>query len=174
MTLVVYNLTCSSGYNTTTTFWQKFCCPKCQVELPPTSLANQVKRRIEFFISTYYKGIMMCDDETCDYTTWSLNLHVVGESERGTVDAKLKATIEKEVGKIRGLVGLAFSTAQKDADEEDFGDEDDEEKDHQAIDILLAEIDIYELFAFKHCWGRRLKLALCEGSTKNKKNTNNF
>ncbi|CAI9277114.1 unnamed protein product [Lactuca saligna] len=88
----------SSGYNTTTTFWQKFCCPKCQVELPPTSLANQ------------------CDDETCDYTTWSLNLRVVGESERGTVcpnylrcngrlvrrvDAKLKATIEKEVGRIR-------------------------------------------------------------------------
>ncbi|KAJ6857805.1 hypothetical protein NC651_039283 [Populus alba x Populus x berolinensis] len=38
-----------------------------------------------------------------------------------------------------------------------FGD-----KDHQAIDILLAEIDIYELFAFKHCKGRRTKLALCE------------
>ncbi|CAI9276264.1 unnamed protein product [Lactuca saligna] len=68
------------------------------------------------------------------------------------VDAKLKAAVEKEVGRIRGLVGLAFSTAQKvrdsnffswfsgtqceddideiqdgDADEEDFGDEDDEE-----------------------------------------------
>ncbi|CAI9282481.1 unnamed protein product [Lactuca saligna] len=114
----------SSGYNTTTTFWQKFCCPKCQVELPPTSLSNQIKRRIEFFISTYYKGIMTCDDETCDYTTWSLNLHVVGESERGTVCPnylrcngrlvrRLKATVEKEVGRIRGLVGLAFSTAQK-------------------------------------------------------------
>ncbi|KAJ6958690.1 hypothetical protein NC653_040365 [Populus alba x Populus x berolinensis] len=38
-----------------------------------------------------------------------------------------------------------------------FGD-----KDHQAIDILLAEIDIYELFAFKHCKGRRTKLVLCE------------
>ncbi|KAJ6913092.1 hypothetical protein NC651_015552 [Populus alba x Populus x berolinensis] len=36
------------------------------------------------------------------------------------------------------------------------------DKDHQAIDILLAEIDIYELFAFKHCKGRRVKLALCE------------
>ncbi|KAF3436695.1 hypothetical protein FNV43_RR19442 [Rhamnella rubrinervis] len=35
-------------------------------------------------------------------------------------------------------------------------------KDHQAIDILLAEIDIYELFAFKHCKGRKNKLALCE------------
>ncbi|CAI9282711.1 unnamed protein product [Lactuca saligna] len=29
-------------------------------------------------------------------------------------DAKLKAAVEKEVGRIRGLVGLAFSTAQKD------------------------------------------------------------
>ncbi|XP_017405548.1 uncharacterized protein LOC108319046 [Vigna angularis] len=38
-----------------------------------------------------------------------------------------------------------------------FGD-----KEHQAIDILLAEIDIYELFAFKHCKGRKVKLALCE------------
>lgn len=38
------------------------------------------------------------------------------------------------------------------------------QKDHQAIDILLAEIDIYELFAFKHCKGRKAKLALCEGS----------
>ncbi|CAI0552364.1 unnamed protein product [Linum tenue] len=35
-------------------------------------------------------------------------------------------------------------------------------KDHQAVDILLAEIDIYELFAFKHCKRRRVKLALCE------------
>ncbi|KAL8153516.1 hypothetical protein V2J09_011276 [Rumex salicifolius] len=33
---------------------------------------------------------------------------------------------------------------------------------HQSIDILLAEIDIYELFAFKHCKGRKAKLALCE------------
>ncbi|KAF5748625.1 hypothetical protein HS088_TW04G00583 [Tripterygium wilfordii] len=38
-----------------------------------------------------------------------------------------------------------------------FGD-----KEHQAIDILLAEIDIYELFAFKHCKGRKVKLSLCE------------
>ncbi|KAL0315931.1 UNVERIFIED_CONTAM: hypothetical protein Sradi_5471300 [Sesamum radiatum] len=36
------------------------------------------------------------------------------------------------------------------------------EKEHQAIDILLAEIDIYELFSFKHCKGRKVKLALCE------------
>ncbi|GFP82154.1 hypothetical protein PHJA_000358700 [Phtheirospermum japonicum] len=36
------------------------------------------------------------------------------------------------------------------------------QNDHNAIDILLAEIDIYELFAFKHCKGRKVKLALCE------------
>ncbi|KAL6519255.1 hypothetical protein OROGR_018575 [Orobanche gracilis] len=36
------------------------------------------------------------------------------------------------------------------------------ENDHNAVDILLAEIDIYELFAFKHCKGRKVKLALCE------------
>lgn len=37
-------------------------------------------------------------------------------------------------------------------------------QDHQAVDILLAEVDIYEIFAFKHCKGRRVKLALCEGT----------
>ncbi|XP_051149082.1 uncharacterized protein LOC127263856 isoform X2 [Andrographis paniculata] len=36
------------------------------------------------------------------------------------------------------------------------------ENDHHTIDILLAEIDIYELFVFKHCRGRKVKLALCE------------
>ncbi|KAK1410275.1 hypothetical protein QVD17_36810 [Tagetes erecta] len=66
-------------------FWQKLCCPKCQVEVSPVSIANQVKRRADSFISTYYKGLMMCDDETCNYTTRSLNLRVIGDSERGTV-----------------------------------------------------------------------------------------
>jgi hypothetical protein len=32
------------------------------------------------------------------------------------------------------------------------------------VDILLAEIDVYELFAFKHCVGRRVQLALCKGT----------
>ncbi|KAL5699775.1 hypothetical protein ACHQM5_030632 [Ranunculus cassubicifolius] len=36
------------------------------------------------------------------------------------------------------------------------------DKDHQAVDILLAEIDVYELFTFKHCKGRKVKLALCQ------------
>ncbi|XP_071730497.1 DNA polymerase alpha catalytic subunit [Rutidosis leptorrhynchoides] len=66
-------------------FWHKLCCPKCQVEIPPVSIANQVKRRAEMFISRYYKGLMTCDDETCNYSTRSLNLRVIGDSERGTV-----------------------------------------------------------------------------------------
>nr|KAJ0191097.1 hypothetical protein LSAT_V11C800438600 [Lactuca sativa] len=32
--------------STTTTFWQKFCCPTCQVEFPPASLANQVDAKL--------------------------------------------------------------------------------------------------------------------------------
>ncbi|CAM0953876.1 unnamed protein product [Alopecurus aequalis] len=35
-------------------------------------------------------------------------------------------------------------------------------EDYHAVDILLAEIDVYELFAFKHCVGRRIQLALCK------------
>ncbi|KAL4577433.1 hypothetical protein LXL04_013542 [Taraxacum kok-saghyz] len=145
----------------TASFWQKLCCPKCQVEVPPASLANQVKRRAESFISTYYKGIMTCDDETCDYTTRSLNLRVVGESERGTVcpnyprcngrlvrqyseanvykqlsyfcylldadrcidkvDGKLRSVVEKEVGRLTPLVGLASLTARKVRDRCDYG-----------------------------------------------------
>ncbi|GKB44965.1 DNA polymerase alpha catalytic subunit, partial [Tanacetum coccineum] len=49
-----------------TSFWNKLCWRKCQVEVPSVSVANQ------------------CDDETCDYTTLSLNLRVIGDSERGT------------------------------------------------------------------------------------------
>lgn len=37
-------------------------------------------------------------------------------------------------------------------------------QDYHAVDILLAEIDVYELFAFKHCVGRRVQLALCKGT----------
>ncbi|MBA0795294.1 hypothetical protein Gohar_006166, partial [Gossypium harknessii] len=69
------------------------------------------------------------------------------------------------VGKTIGAVEVEISEDEaedrlQDAIQEKFavfGD-----KDHQAIDILLAEIDIYELFAFKHCKGRKVKLALCD------------
>nr|KAJ0184995.1 hypothetical protein LSAT_V11C900469830 [Lactuca sativa] len=43
-----------------------------------------------------------------------LGLSGVGGVFNEHVDAKLKDAVEKEVGRIRGLVGLAFSTAQKD------------------------------------------------------------
>uniref|UniRef100_A0A803KXY4 DNA polymerase n=1 Tax=Chenopodium quinoa TaxID=63459 RepID=A0A803KXY4_CHEQI len=72
----------------------KFChrlrCPKCPEEgdvgqISPAMIANQVKRQADGFISKYYRGLMTCDDETCKYTTRSLNLRVIGDSERGTV-----------------------------------------------------------------------------------------
>lgn len=71
-------------------FWHRLCCPKCPEEgdlgrISPAMMANQVKRQAEGFVSTYYKGVMMCDDETCKHTTRSLNLRLVGDSERGTV-----------------------------------------------------------------------------------------
>uniref|UniRef100_A0A803KSA7 DNA polymerase n=1 Tax=Chenopodium quinoa TaxID=63459 RepID=A0A803KSA7_CHEQI len=65
-------------------------CPKCPEEgdvgqISPAMIANQVKRQADGFISKYYRGLMTCDDETCKYTTRSLNLRVIGDSERGTV-----------------------------------------------------------------------------------------
>ncbi|KAL5715404.1 DNA-directed DNA polymerase [Ranunculus cassubicifolius] len=71
-------------------FWRRLHCPKCPEEekrarILPAMIANQVKRQVDRFISMYYKGVMTCDDETCKYTTRSLNLRVIGESERGTV-----------------------------------------------------------------------------------------
>ncbi|KAF5463781.1 hypothetical protein F2P56_013914 [Juglans regia] len=74
----------------TNSFWQKLRCPKCPEEgtvgrISPATIANQVKRQVEGFVSKYYRGLMTCDDETCKYTTRSLNLRLVGDSERGTV-----------------------------------------------------------------------------------------
>ncbi|KAJ8430025.1 hypothetical protein Cgig2_008464 [Carnegiea gigantea] len=70
--------------------WLKVRCPKCPEaedvgRISPVMIANQVKRQADRFISMYYRGQMMCDDETCKYTTRSLNLRVIGDSERGTV-----------------------------------------------------------------------------------------
>ncbi|KAE7999625.1 hypothetical protein FH972_004033 [Carpinus fangiana] len=74
----------------TCNFWQRLRCPKCPEEgtlgkISPAMIANQVKRQAEGFMSKYYKGLMTCDDETCKYTTRSLNLRLIGDSERGTV-----------------------------------------------------------------------------------------
>ncbi|XP_043713138.1 uncharacterized protein LOC122661706 [Telopea speciosissima] len=68
--------------------------------------------------------------------------------------------VEKTIGAVAEISEDEAENRLQDAIQEKFavfGD-----KDHQAIDILLAEIDIYELFAFKHCKGRKSKLALCE------------
>ncbi|XP_041017361.1 uncharacterized protein LOC121259709 [Juglans microcarpa x Juglans regia] len=68
--------------------------------------------------------------------------------------------VEKTIGAVSELSEDEAEDRLQDAIQEKFavfGD-----KEHQAIDILLAEIDIYELFAFKHCKGRKVKLALCE------------
>ncbi|KAL1561351.1 DNA-directed DNA polymerase [Salvia divinorum] len=69
-------------------FWHKLCCPRCPEgdvgKITPAAIANQVKRQAERFVSIYYKGLMMCDDETCNYTTRGVNLRAMGDSERGT------------------------------------------------------------------------------------------
>ncbi|GLT28617.1 hypothetical protein SLA2020_035370 [Shorea laevis] len=68
--------------------------------------------------------------------------------------------VEKTIGAVEEISEDEAEDRLQEAIQEKFavfGD-----KDHQAIDILLAEIDIYELFAFKHCKGRKVKLALCE------------
>ncbi|XP_061990573.1 uncharacterized protein LOC133708993 [Rosa rugosa] len=68
--------------------------------------------------------------------------------------------VQKTIGAVSEITEDEAEDRLQDAIQEKFavfGD-----KDHQAIDILLAEIDIYELFAFKHCKGRKVKLALCE------------
>ncbi|RZC27731.1 putative ribonuclease H protein [Glycine soja] len=69
-------------------------------------------------------------------------------------------SVEKTIGSASEISEEEAEDRLQDAIQEKFavfGD-----KEHQAIDILLAEIDIYELFAFKHCKGRKVKLALCE------------
>ncbi|KAI7744577.1 hypothetical protein M8C21_015990 [Ambrosia artemisiifolia] len=68
--------------------------------------------------------------------------------------------VEKTLGAVAEITEEEAEDHLQDAIQEKFAAFGD--NDHQAIDILLAEIDIYELFAFKHCWGRRTKLSLCE------------
>ncbi|KAK7406532.1 hypothetical protein VNO78_08159 [Psophocarpus tetragonolobus] len=72
-----------SDYN----FWRKLCCSKCpgDVKISSAMIANQVKRQAERFVLMYYRGLLMCDDETCKHTTRSVSLRVVGDSERGTI-----------------------------------------------------------------------------------------
>lgn len=72
----------------TVDFWHRLHCPKCldkgdEEIISPATIANQVKRQAEGFISRYYKGQMTCD-ESCNYTTRSVNLRILGDSEKGT------------------------------------------------------------------------------------------
>ncbi|XP_022947955.1 DNA polymerase alpha catalytic subunit [Cucurbita moschata] len=74
----------------TSKFWNNLRCPKCPDEasagrMTPGMIANQVKRQAERFISMYYNGLLMCEDETCKYTTRAVNLRVMGDSEKGTI-----------------------------------------------------------------------------------------
>ncbi|XP_078168075.1 DNA-directed DNA polymerase [Carex rostrata] len=89
-------LTTSSGggvgteNDTNHNFWHRMRCPRCPAEaegcfISAPMLANQVKRQADNFISSYYKGLMVCDVETCKYTTRSVNLRLVGDAEKGTV-----------------------------------------------------------------------------------------
>ncbi|AQK70822.1 hypothetical protein ZEAMMB73_Zm00001d016452 [Zea mays] len=66
-----------------------------------------------------------------------------------TVGAVAEVTEEEAEEKLQDTIRERFSS---------FGE------DYHAVDILLAEIDVYELFAFKHCVGRRIQLALCKGT----------
>ena len=38
-----------------------------------------------------------------------------------------------------------------------------DEHQQNAVDMLMAEVDVYEMFYYKHCKGRKVQLALCEG-----------
>ncbi|ONM36132.1 DNA polymerase alpha catalytic subunit [Zea mays] len=78
------------GKDATANFWRHMRCPRCldntvESKFSPSMLANQMKRQADNFISLYYKGLQMCDDEGCKYSTHSVNLRVMGDSERGTV-----------------------------------------------------------------------------------------
>nr|XP_023889678.1 uncharacterized protein LOC112001731 [Quercus suber] len=88
---------------------------------------------------------------------WSWGPAVGGEGVRTELSLP---NVEKTIGAVSEISEDEAEDRLQDAIQEKFsifGD-----KEHQAIDILLAEIDIYELFAFKHCKGRKTKLALCE------------
>ncbi|KAK9989673.1 hypothetical protein SO802_029912 [Lithocarpus litseifolius] len=88
---------------------------------------------------------------------WSWGPAVGGEGVRTELSLP---NVEKTIGAVSEISEDEAEDRLQDAIQEKFsifGD-----KEHQAIDILLAEIDIYELFAFKHCKGRKVKLALCE------------
>ncbi|GJM92444.1 hypothetical protein PR202_ga08918 [Eleusine coracana subsp. coracana] len=80
----------NEGKDATANFWCRMRCPRCpenvdDSRISPHVLANQMKRQADNFINLYYKGLLMCDDEGCKYSTHRVNLRVMGDSERGTI-----------------------------------------------------------------------------------------
>ncbi|KAK3162584.1 hypothetical protein QOZ80_1BG0091200 [Eleusine coracana subsp. coracana] len=80
----------NEGKDATANFWHCMRCPRCpenvdDSRISPHVLANQMKRQADNFINLYYKGLLMCDDEGCKYSTHRVNLRVMGDSERGTI-----------------------------------------------------------------------------------------
>ncbi|KAL6614103.1 hypothetical protein ACP70R_036373 [Stipagrostis hirtigluma subsp. patula] len=80
----------NEGKDATANFWRSMRCPRCPDNVDASRisapvLANQMKRQADNFINVYYKGLLMCDDEGCKYMTHSINLRVMGDSERGTM-----------------------------------------------------------------------------------------
>uniref|UniRef100_A0A0E0N5K2 DNA polymerase n=1 Tax=Oryza rufipogon TaxID=4529 RepID=A0A0E0N5K2_ORYRU len=80
----------NEGNDASINFWRRMRCPRCpddtdESRVSPAVLANQMKRQADSFINLYYKGLLMCDDEGCKYSTHSVNLRVMGDSERGTI-----------------------------------------------------------------------------------------
>ncbi|KAF7026390.1 hypothetical protein CFC21_038501 [Triticum aestivum] len=80
----------NEGKDATVNFWRRIRCPRCpddtdECRVSPAVLANQIKRQADNFINQYYKGLLMCDDEGCKYSTHIVNLRVMGDSERGTI-----------------------------------------------------------------------------------------
>uniref|UniRef100_A0A0D9V897 DNA polymerase n=1 Tax=Leersia perrieri TaxID=77586 RepID=A0A0D9V897_9ORYZ len=80
----------NEGKDANINFWRWMRCPRCpddtdESTVSPAVLANQMKRQADNFINLYYKGLLMCDDEGCKYSTHNVNLRVMGDSERGTI-----------------------------------------------------------------------------------------
>ncbi|MED6210639.1 hypothetical protein PIB30_066086 [Stylosanthes scabra] len=115
-------------------FWRKLRCPKCPEDgierISPAMLTNQVKMQAEKFVLMYYRGLLMCDDETCKHTTRSINLKLYTEADlykqlsyfchvldtfcnMEKMEVKSRIPIEKELIKIRPMVDQAASSVQK-------------------------------------------------------------
>ncbi|KAL6565198.1 hypothetical protein OROMI_016648 [Orobanche minor] len=100
----------------TRNFWCKLCCPQCPEEndsarLSPALIANQVKRQADGFISRH--------------STRSLNMGVLGDSERvyrkRSIKGNSKMAAEKEEARISLVVESAAKTVQKIKDTCSYG-----------------------------------------------------